>query len=954
MLLAGEPGIGKSALLHEFARVGRSAGWQVLLGHSYDSEGMPPYLPFTEPLREYLVAATDAEIAALPPLITDLLPNLQVAVPRTEERLHLDPASERYRSFEAISSWFADLSNKPGSRGLLLGIEDLHWADESTLLLLEHLARRVHESPIVLAVTYRDTEVVPGRPLARTIEQLARLGNSEGRSLRPFDAAGVAMLLEALGAPDPPQRIVDAIHGETEGNPLFVREVYQYLKGEGRLFDEQGHWRPVLRIDEAEVPKGIQLVIGRRLQRLSTDCHQALTAASIIGRTFDYELLGEVSGVGRSGLLDAMDEAAQAHLIITSQSVAGDAQLKFTHELVRQTLVSDLSLPHRRALHLAVAQAIEEMRAEDLAPHAAELAYHFRLSANAPAKTVEHSKRAARAALEAFAWEDAARHLEGAIQALERVAGSDGERCDLLVALIGALMPAGRFDQITTSTAPLAYQLADSLQDQARMGAVARLAVDALSRLAGAAGLTTAEGSLWLARASALTPGGTPERIFVDHRAASRLAAMGRQNVLAHVDNYCAARVLGDREAIFVAATGPLNGPTSSPGLLHLSQSVLREMAEEPSTGVSPRTLANFLARSAECHLLFGDRAAFETTADQIQRLATLTKDSFVSEAATLGDLTRCILDGNLARGSELLEQPGFESVFHVLVSRVHGARISIWLGRTTQLQGMLEGMPEFFRSEAAPQIWRPARAWLLAALGRVEEARSQLRHWLSEAESVEDAKVWELVGALDAAVLLRDAGLARQLSSPLEPVAHLPTGGFLALVSVGRLVGASAELQGNHGSARSLYEVALAAAEEVRFRPEVALNRLHLGELLLRHYPGERKIALAHLNLAVAEFEAMEMRPSLERALRLRGRWPVKNARPETYPDRLTGREVEVLRLLARGCTSKEIGHELVLSVRTVERHIANIYLKTGTHSRVTATTYASAYDLLKPRSSL
>ncbi len=953
IMLSGEPGIGKTALLHEFARMARSAGWRALLGQAYDSEGMPPYLPFTEALREHVVSATDAEVAALPPEVAALIPNLQVRVPRAEHRQYFDAASERYRSFEAVCSWFADLAHRPGSCGLLLGIEDIHWADEPTLLLLEHLARGLHKSPILLAITYRDTEVKPGRPLARTLEQLARVGNTEVRSLRPFDAVGVAKLLEALSGAHPPRPVVDAVYGETEGNPLFVREIYQYLASEGRLFDEQGHWRPRLRIDEAEVPQGIQMVIGRRFQRLSEDCRHALTVASIIGRVFDFELLRRVSGAGEAALLGAMDEAAQAHLIAIGQAVDAEAHLVFTHELIRQTLVSDLSLPHRRALHLAVAEAIEEMHADDLVPFSAELAHHFRLSSVAPVKTIEYSKRAAGAALVTFAWEDAARHLEVAIHTLDRIDGSDSERCDLLIGLIGTLMSAGRWDQIITSTAPLAYQLAESLQDQERMGAVARTAVDALGQLAGAAGLTTAAGSLWLERASALTAEGTPERIFVDQRAAARLDGMGRQNVEANVENYRAARALADREALFTAAVGPLNGPTASPGLLHLSQSVLREMAEEPSEGVSPPTLAKFLGRAAECHLLFGDRAAFDRTRDRMLGIANQSRDSFVSDSCTLVELIRCILEGDLERGSELLETPGFDSVFHVFVSRVHGARMNLWLGRSAQVQGMLEGIPEYFRSEAAPQIWRPARAWLLAALGRAEEARNELRQWLTEAEPVEAAKIWEIVGALDAAVLLRDPDLARQLTTPLEPVAHLAIGGFLALVSVGRLVGASQELQGNHDSARSYYEVALAAAQEVRFRPETALIRLHLGELLVRHYPSQREAAFALLDLAIADLGAMGMQPSLERALRMRGR-RARSARTEAFPGRLTIREVEVLRLLADGCTSKEIGDELVLSVRTVERHIANIYLKTGTHSRVAAVNYAGAHGLLPPGLSL
>src|SRR3972149_10979595 len=111
-----------------------------------------------------------------------------------------------------------------------------------------------------------------------------------------------------------------------------------------------------------------------------------------------------------------------------------------------------------------------------------------------------------------------------------------------------------------------------------------------------------------------------------------------------------------------------------------------------------------------------------------------------------------------------------------------------MWLGRAIGVRQMLDGMPEFFVSGAAPQLWRPARAWLLAALGRTDEAKNLLRQWLSEAQSVEDAKIWELTGALDAAVLLRDADLARELSLPLREFAHLPSGGVLALGSVVRL----------------------------------------------------------------------------------------------------------------------------------------------------------------------
>jgi energy-coupling factor transporter ATP-binding protein EcfA2 len=426
-LVAGEPGIGKTRLLHEFVGLARSVGWQVLLGHAYDSEGMPPYLPFTEALREYVVAATEADLAALPPEVAALIPNLGVRT-QSQQPLRLDPASERYRLFEAICAWFADLASKPGSQGLVLGLEDIHWADESTLLLLEHLGRRLHESPIVLVLTYRDTELVPGGPLARTIEQLTRLGIAERCSLRPFDAPRVVLLLEGLGGANPPQRLVDVIYGETEGNPLFVREVFQYLAGERRLFDEEGRWRPDLRIDEAEVPQGVQLVIGRRLQRLSEGCRQALTVASVIGRAFDFELLREVSRADEAALLDAMDEAEQAHLL-TSCQAHGGTQLMFTHELVRQTLLAGQALARRQGLHLRVAIEAERVYAHDLEPHVAEIALHYRLAGPRAdrARAIEFATRGGDQAATALAFEEALRFYDFALEGRNPNAQQPGE-----------------------------------------------------------------------------------------------------------------------------------------------------------------------------------------------------------------------------------------------------------------------------------------------------------------------------------------------------------------------------------------------------------------------------------------------------------------------------------------------------------------------------------------------
>jgi len=197
------------------------------------------------------------------------------------------------------------------------------------------------------------------------------------------------------------------------------------------------------------------------------------------------------------------------------------------------------------------------------------------------------------------------------------------------------------------------------------------------------------------------------------------------------------------------------------------------------------------------------------------------------------------------------------------------------------------------------------------------------------------------VMAALEAAVEVGEVEIAAELSGELNEAAHLSTGARVALVTPGRLLGDAAVLLGDPQRARSFYEIGLHAAGKISFRPEIALIRARLGELLLKQFPAERTQAIADLNFAIAEFEAMGMQPSLERALRIGGRRRQEPKEP-ARPDGLTEREVEVLRLIATGKSNREIADCLVLSVRTVARHITNIYGKIATRSKAEATAYA------------
>jgi DNA-binding CsgD family transcriptional regulator len=266
---------------------------------------------------------------------------------------------------------------------------------------------------------------------------------------------------------------------------------------------------------------------------------------------------------------------------------------------------------------------------------------------------------------------------------------------------------------------------------------------------------------------------------------------------------------------------------------------------------------------------------------------------------------------------------------------------------------GRLEAVSSWFmNSEDRPT--QPPRSVLLAAFGRPDEARVVLlreREWATEgATGAPDS--WptsSLVLFLEAATLIENADLAAWFAAPLWDYGAVTTG-HLSPTMVNRHLGAAAALLGEPDRARRYYERALAEAIAMQFRPEVALTRLGLAELLLSRFPASRAEALEHLAFASAEFEAMNMTPSLERAHALHEQAAALPRPRPSFPDGLSGREVEVLRLLAAGRTNQQIADTLFISLNTVLRHVSNIFDKTGAANRTEAAAYAHRHGFELP----
>jgi class 3 adenylate cyclase/tetratricopeptide (TPR) repeat protein len=450
VMIGGEPGVGKTRLAEELAAEARQRGLLSLTGHCYEMEGAPPYIPFVEILeataRIVLREAFREALGDAAPEVAKLMPELRRLFPDIAVPLELPPEQERRYLFNCMHEF---MERAGRAQPLFLVLEDLHWADDSTLLLLQHIAQRLHEMPLLILGTYRDVELDVARPLARALEQFLRQRLAHDLALKRLPEDGVQAMLRALSGQEPPPPLVQAVYSETEGNPFFVEEVFHHLAAEGKLFDAQGRWRSDLSVGELEVPRGVRLVIGRRLERVSEDCRRVLTTAAVIGRGFSFELLETLGDVDTDALLDAIDEAERAHLI-TSAGDSPEARFTFAHELIRQTLLSGLSLPRRQRLHLRVAEAMERVYARALEEHAADLAHHLYQAGTAadPQKTVHYLVLAGERALEAAAFEDALRHYETAVSLQP---GDDRRgRADLLFKRGLARRSLGRWEEALT------------------------------------------------------------------------------------------------------------------------------------------------------------------------------------------------------------------------------------------------------------------------------------------------------------------------------------------------------------------------------------------------------------------------------------------------------------------------------------------------------------------------
>ena len=457
--LSGEPGIGKTRLAEEASSIAELGGVRVLWGRCYEGEGAPSFWPWVQIIRGF-VREQDPELlrAWIGPGAADIaqiVPELRERLPDLASPPSLEPAQARFRFFDSTTAF---LLRAAADQPLLLVLDDLHWADEPSLLLLQFLAHELGSAHVLTLGTYRDTDVAPGHALTRALADLARCEGTEHVPVRGLTEGEVARLLHSDGGPALPDGLARTLAHETEGNPFFITQILRLLNsGPASGRERPNSWAGLM-------PPSVREALGRRLERLSPACRSVLTVAAVLGRDFNLATLERVGELAGEPLLAALDEAVAARIIQPAERLLG--AYAFTHALMRETIYGELSAVTRVRLHRQAGESLETIYAADPEPHLAELAYHFGRAApgGGVERALDYARRAGDHALALLAYEDAAEQYRSAAELLNlRLPVDERRRCELLIAESEAWSRCGRAIEARRAYARAA-ELARSLE----------------------------------------------------------------------------------------------------------------------------------------------------------------------------------------------------------------------------------------------------------------------------------------------------------------------------------------------------------------------------------------------------------------------------------------------------------------------------------------------------------
>jgi hypothetical protein len=696
----------------------------------------------------------------------------------------------------------------------VLILDDLHWADQPTLLLFRHLVRSPEPTRLLAVGAYRDEEVDPSSPLAQVIGDARRELPLESIELEGLDEQETEALIQAhqggVARPD----LAARLHDHTGGNPFFLEESLRAID------DPEG------------VPPGVREVVLRRVARLGPHAQEILGAAAVLGPSFQAAAIPPVATLTREEAMDVLDRAVAVGLLV---AVDRGGRLTFAHDLIRRTLYDEMGPIVRAQLHDRIAQTLEYRRKE-LRPHASELAHHFYEARHSlgPEPALRYARRAADSAAAALAWEDAAAHLERALEldAL-RDPGDPADRCELLLRLGEMRLRAGQPD------------FSDAFADAAEL-ARGRSTIQLARAAIGYAGHYYEAGvidqKLIALLREALVDLDSDEKDLRAHvlaRLAEILHFAGEEllSMEAAAEAVDIARDLGDDQALAAALHG---AHTSLLHVAHLEQrlgvseeviEVSRRQGDRESTlrGLQSRIFDMIVAARVD-----EARACLEELkqiADEVRQpffahFAVGWSASFAQMEGRLDDAERLAADSAVMRGR--METADAESVFAAQLFMIRMAQ-----GR---LHELVEAVEHFVAEYPVLAPWRAALPLAYLAAGREEDARRELEGMVSELDKVPHDFFWltAIAALAEASAKLAHAKTAAVLYETLEPFAGciVQAGYAGCLGPVSRLLGLLAAARGEREAAVAHLEAALAITEATGLRLFETQARAELDEL--------------------------------------------------------------------------------------------------------------------------
>jgi DNA-binding CsgD family transcriptional regulator len=964
--LVGEPGIGKTALCDQVASFVSSQGGRALVGHCHPSGSFNlPYQPFVEAferearerdadaLRSEMLDADTSEIARIVPMLRDLL-NVELSEPG-------DPEEDRWRLIQSVKGFVRSAAAR---HPLLLVLEDLHDADRGTLDLLLHLAHSLNDMRLLVVGTYRDVDVDRAHPLSAALVELRRGGSFVRVHLGGLSTDEVQHFLARSSQLAIARPFAELVHQRTEGNPLFVHELLRCLVEEGMVEARNGALRRVG--DESlarRIPEGLKDAVSIRLSRLNTNTNQLLSLAAVVGRDFPLDVLRRVLARSDDEMEASLEEAVAAGVVEERSVVGATVVYRFSHAFFRETLYDEIIAPRRIRLHQQIARATEEMYAGRLDEHAAELAEHFSFSSERAdlVKAVQYGQLAAEHATGVFASGEAVRQLERALQLHELGDGENRTKtCELLVDLGHALLAAGEPRRVLNAVAPEALRLAEALGDVEQASKVCQLSLFALNALHARA--DTADVESWAEAADRVAPPGTLERVWAD-------ATLGRVKVLAGdwqsgqrllEDALVLARRLDNNLAVWVAGTNWLFATNNLESVADISRrtAIAEELWGRSRAGVSAQLLRSaFTMLFTTAFFVVGERDRAEAVEAEVQQMSDRLKQPNFQLRVALGKALLAWLDGRFDDVIAITDRSMAEG--RELGLTEYAASQSVCRKLTLLVLGRADESLRTSWSGSAPGA-RLADARALVALGRKGEALEIVEEFARKRAAAASSARWPYW--LDTILLQTALEVAHRqaLSIAMPHVEALAS--MCALSTAGctaRLLGDAAAFLGDRAAARTHYASALEVTERMRARGERALTVLGLAELQLSDDFEERAEGRRQLEFAISEFEAMNMRPALARAMDLALTTQTSLPRPSassTDPsNNLTARELEITALLARGMSNRDIADALVISDGTVGVHVKHILGKLGFRSRTqVATWWADQRSEKKPENAI